>query len=929
MRPIKLTLCAFSPYAGETAIDMEKLGKNGLYLITGDTGSGKTTIFDAITFALFGEASGDNRNPGMFRSKYADPDAPTFVELEFEYHNKKYKVRRNPEYERPSKRGEGTTVEKSSAELICPDGRIFTKTTDVNNAVSEILGIDRLQFTQIVMIAQGDFLKLLLAPTDDRKKIFRQIFKTENYMKLQDKLKLKSSELAKECLDLQKSISQYIEGTTCKEDDVLSIELAKAKKGEIPSADILDLIEKIIESDKKENTEYKNKVNELETLLETVNKSIGKAESDEKAMTELKESEIELAEQNELLEKLSGIFNREKNNLPEKENLSAKITTALNILPQYDETETLKQQNIESIKKLKEYEVTFEESRKSLQNKENILISLQEELEQITESGEEKAKLVNTQRETEIKQNELEKLKEKIESHILLVLRLKKVRDEYNIQSEHTDTLQKEFAVKEKQFLDEQAGILASKLKTGEKCPVCGSVEHPFPAVTTVDAPKEEEIERLKEKLNSFRLKTSELSSSSGKISGQEETLKAEIIAIASKLFEGDVEILELTSKINNLLADTESSIKKLKEKIIEVDKKILRKNEIKESIPVLQQEIKNLAVEINQKDKDIVSLNEQIKSQNEFIEKLRKTLEFDSRDMALKQINALEEQKYNMEKAYEKAQSDLVERQGRVSGLKGKIESYKMQLADAGKINLTEQYEIRSKINSDIKALGEKFGKTNTRISINENAVSNIKRQISKLAVSEKNYSMLKSLSDTANAGISGKARIMLETFVQMRYFDRIITRANTRLMIMSGGQYELIRREEPDNMKSQSGLELDVIDHYNGSQRSVRTLSGGESFKASLSLALGMSDEIQSSAGGIKLDTMFVDEGFGSLDEESLQQAINALAGLAEGNRLVGIISHVSELKEKIDRQIIVKKEKTGGSRVELAGTVLAGRL
>jgi len=206
------------------------------------------------------------------------------------------------------------------------------------------------------------------------------------------------------------------------------------------------------------------------------------------------------------------------------------------------------------------------------------------------------------------------------------------------------------------------------------------------------------------------------------------------------------------------------------------------------------------------------------------------------------------------------------------------------------------------------------------SRITSNKASLDNILKKLNEIKTVEEKWIWIKSLSNTANGNLSGKEKIMLETYIQMTYFDRIINRANTRFMVMSGGQYELKPRKEAENNRSQSGLELDVIDHYNGTERSVKTLSGGESFKASLSLALGLSDEIQSSAGGIKLDTMFVDEGFGSLDDESLAQAIKALSSLAEGNRLVGIISHVSELKDKIDKQIVVKKEKTGGSNISI---------
>jgi len=920
MRPLKLTLSAFSPYAGKTVIDMEKLGDKGLYLITGDTGSGKTTIFDGITFALYGEASGDNRDPGMLRSKYADPDTPTFAELEFEYRNKIYKIKRNPEYERPAKRGDGTTTEKANAELIFPDGRIVAKSTEVNNAVIDILGIDRSQFTQIVMIAQGDFLKLLLAPTDERKRIFRQIFKTENYMKLQDKLKSEASELGKECLALKESIKQYIEGTVCSEDDVLAIELSKAKRGDMPSADILELIEKIINQDMILKSELDLKISKVENNLERVNKIIGKAESDEKAKIELEESKLEQKKQEILFQQFNEIFENEKSKKPERDSLSEKITIAKNKISRYDEFEEIKGKYLADKNKLIKDKSILDKDRKLLEIKEQLLKDLQAELESLKECGEEKERLCAKESKLLEKENEIKELSRILRNYESFSSNLKNIQDAYKRASLEYENLQTKFNIKEKQFLDEQAGILAQKLITGEKCPVCGSLEHPEPALLKDNAPKEEELEDLKQELADFHLKVFDLSSQASKLSGQESSLKDEINNKGKKIFEAEIEFSKISDEIKAKLNFYKLEKIKLQDDIVSNNNKIKRKSEINNELPKVQEDIKRIDHEIIQKDKNIVVLEEQIKSGNETMEKISKLLEFESKDAALKDISNLEDLKLDMEKTYEKSQNDLNKCSGIINELNGKILSLSKQLEGSEDINLEAKLEERLELVKEKSDFSEKISAIATRISINKSAILNIKRQISSLILSEEKWTMVKSLSDTANAGISGKARIMLETFIQMTYFDRIIARANTRLMIMSGGQYELVRREEPSNLRSQSGLELDVIDHYNGSQRSVRTLSGGESFKASLSLALGLSDEIQSCAGGIQLDTMFVDEGFGSLDEDSLQQAIKALAGLAEGNRLVGIISHVTELKEKIDKQIVVKKDKSGGSRVEL---------
>lgn len=920
MRPLKLTLSAFSPYAAKTVIEMDKLGQGGLYLITGDTGAGKTTIFDAITFALYGEASGSVRNPGMLRSKYAGADTPTYVELEFEYRNKIYKVKRNPEYERPSKRGGGTTVEKSDAQLIYPDGKAVSKPTQVNNAITEIMGIDRSRFAQIVMIAQGDFLKLLLAPTDERKKIFRQIFKTENYMKLQEELKSEASLAGKECDSIKKSIEQYIEGSTCSEDDVLSLELSKAKEGKTTSEETLHIIEEIIRSDLKLKKEYEEKMKKAEGKLEELNRIIGKAESDEKARIELKEVKSEHEKHKTLQKEVNDAFEKEKSKKPERDGLAEKITNAKNKIPQYDELEDAKKALLKYKADLEKEKKILSESNNLIKEKEKTKDDLISEDEKLKGAGEQKEILKGKENILADRENEVKDIKRMLGDYKSLSEKLKDLREEYRKATENLQKKQKEFNRKEKLFLDEQAGILAQTLRDGEECPVCGSLEHPGPATLTGNAPKEEDLELLKEELDDVRESISALSTKTGEAGGREESLKQEITTRSSKLFNRSLDFEIIPDRI----AEKNKEIVKEKTRLskeIKINGEMLkRKEEISKQLPKVQEELKEIGDKINNTEKKIVYLEGEIRGKDSLVQKLLKSLEYDSKKTALEEISKLEQNKNAAEDEFANAQKRLEECNGKISELKGKISSLSKQLEGSKEIDLKEKAGEKKGILEERSCFSEKMGSVDIRISANRNAVSNIRKKIESLSRAENKLTMIKALSDTANAGISGKERIMLETYVQMAYFERIISRANTRFMIMSGGQYELTRREEADNMRSQSGLELDVIDHYNGSTRSVKTLSGGESFKASLSLALGLSDEIQSSSGGIKLDTMFVDEGFGSLDEDSLQQAIKALADLAQGNRLVGIISHVPELKEKIDKQIVVKKEKAGGSRVEM---------
>ena len=359
MRPIKLTISAFGPYAGKTVFDLDKLGTNGLYLITGDTGAGKTTIFDAITYALYGEASGENREPSMFRSKYAKADTPTEVELVFYYAGKIYTIKRNPEYERPKSRGEGSTVQKAEALLIYPDGNIVTKQRDVDNAVRNIMGIDRNQFLQIAMIAQGDFLKLLLSPTEDRKKIFRQIFKTELYSDLQENLKAELSKLNTKCSDKRRSIEQFINGISCEEDNVLSIDLKKAMDGQLPVSAVISLIEELIKQDSDNYSELINTLNEVDKQLEIVNINLGKIETKAKTVRLLGQAEEELVKETKRNIDLKISFEEEELRKPETEKLSKEKAKIEAEFPRYQFLNELAEQ-------IKDNEKNCRKSRLSL-----------------------------------------------------------------------------------------------------------------------------------------------------------------------------------------------------------------------------------------------------------------------------------------------------------------------------------------------------------------------------------------------------------------------------------------------------------------------------------------------------------------------------------------------------------------------------------
>lgn len=1095
MRPLKLTVSAFGPYAGKVVMDLEKLGKQGLYLITGDTGAGKTTIFDAITYALYGEPSGENRDPSMFRSKYAQPDTPTQVELVFSYGGKTYTVRRNPEYERPAKRGGGTTTQKAEAELILPDGRVVVKPREVNREIVDIIGLDRGQFAQIAMIAQGDFLKLLLADTKSRQEIFREIFKTRYYMVFQERMKNEAGQLQRDCEAARASVQQYIGGVVCHEDDLCKPTLQKAQAGQLPFPETVELIRQLIAQDSEAQEEQQKVLDRLEEELKETSALLGKAEEAQKTQKKLEaackareellpqveaarkalEEEVQKAPRQEELSKELAAQEAELpryQELSEKEAARAALTGQIAALEQKRDGQTqmqqAKEQNLEHWKQeLAELAGVETEQERLLREKEQAenrkaaLESLQAQvrawqacLGQLTESQtrrealsqrqkdlaaqvlqakntlqtsretwqaaqglpEEKQKLLRSQERAKEKAKALYELAAMLDGCGKAQQVLQRAQTAYQQAREQAEQLEEDYRRKNRAFLDEQAGVLAQSLEDGSPCPVCGSLHHPNPAQLSGGAPTEAELEQVKGKLEAARQQAQTKSLAAGTeraaleerqrqlltqmsvyipdpdleragqqidagweeagrdlsqlhqalmelevqlarreelgqeiqrqelaladLEKQQEQLQQDLTQaeVARSALDGQREQMENTlgreltvhlggcalekapAVITEDLKQEKTTLTQLEERTQILRKKLQQKQELDRRIPQEEQTLKELEQSAAALREELAGAESRNEEMTEQIEALRAQLHHPDLQAARGRIAALGEEIQRLAAARKAAEETANSRQAELTRADAAIQELKQMLESSQKVDIQAQ-QLRSDELTRQRSEASQAQKTiHARLVTNKTALENMQEKAADLEKLEKRYTWVRALSNTVNGNLAGKEKVALETYIQMTFFDRILQRANVRLLVMSGGQYELKRRREAENNRSQSGLELDVIDHYNGSQRSVKSLSGGESFKASLSLALGLSDEIQSAAGGIRLDTMFVDEGFGSLDEESLQQAIRALTGLTKGNRLVGIISHVAELKEKIDKQIVVTKDKSGGSRVEI---------
>lgn len=1414
MKPVKLTISAFGSYAKKEVLDFEKLGGQGLYLITGDTGAGKTTIFDAITFALYGEASGEERKSEMFRSKYAQKGDDTYVEFVFEYGKKRYTIKRNPEYLRPKNRGEGDTMQKADAVLFFPDERApITKSKEVTKEIKNLIGLDRKQFAQIAMIAQGDFQKLLFAGTEERSEIFRQIFDTKHFQKIQEKLKTAAKNQWKEYDELKRSISQDLDGIIFTKDSAVSEKLEAYAKEKFDGriGEGMSLLKELCETDNRKIKELDREISEYEKKIQDENQKIGKIQNIKNQKNDLLENQKQLEEWELLFRQAEENLKAARENAKECESLENRVKELQNqlelfkkmqeaktrkeekdvqIQKEQEKQQTLEQekQQLETIilktkaefeqlssaeiakerlehqkkdkesqyngicekseslnqeirdeKKEEENRNSFKERRKELEEKRTkyelqikelagcdielektraLCEKLKNSQEQIKQKEEEKEKLQTSiaQEEKEIQTLESEILrinqavkiredeqknlknageeesdfrqkKEQAEADLELfnklsadrdrvlqeVLKLQKeckekkqeeenkekeileIRDEQekikdveqrrrelsdrikecfdkqkeleslNAQMEKLHEVQKHLKEKQVQYLDAlksmkekkkeyndneerffnaQAGLLAKDLKEGKECPVCGSKHHPVLAVIPEKVPIKEELEKEKTILEEERVKVDRLSAEANqqmkeidelkqfiaeqvegalerkadsstvqedsskiqdliqnrqaylvleetklnreidsvneqekrnhtlcalilekepeqkkllaeyqklekdlaaaegrllekteqwnealshmqlkgeeqksiediehklrqtleeyeglyrlaqqkknrleklnkeesnqkdalhklekeksekivhkeKRSGQNETLcaqisidrkqAADILKQANEALEKwtdedmiaeDLPLMDKTAHYRKNLEErirslsdkidkrtymeeeknqTEEALETVKKTINKAEKNLekikgrraekeeglfrilkiiepailelprtkqnkeienikhklnkelnlfsdqLEKNkkdiqkyqELGQEIPKKEEELKQL--ETQYKTTELAVAEEKVNRNNIIgaIEEFKKELLFERKEEIQEQINESQTKKENFEHSLKTADEEYQKYKTEKERFVAAVETLQNQLSKSKDIDGTSEEEFiekREKWRQEKKNLTEKRDETNMAYTTNKHILDVVGTKQKEITEVEEKYKWLNSLSNTANGNMNGKHKINFETYIQMTYFDRIIRKANLRLLAMSKNQYELEREQsEEKNKKEKTGLELCVIDHYNGTKRSVKTLSGGESFQASLSLALGLADEIQSNAGGIQMDSMFVDEGFGSLDEESLRQAMQALLHLTEGNRLVGIISHVSELKEQIDKKIIVTKQKT----------------
>ena len=919
MRPLKLVIRAFGPYAGTTKLDLASLGRRGLYLITGDTGAGKTTLFDAITYALYGEPSGGSREVSMLRSQYADPGTPTEVDLTFSHGGQVYRVRRNPEYQRPALRGGGMAVQRAEAELYYPDGRVCTRTRDVTAEVTRIIGLDRSQFCRIAMIAQGEFQKLLLASTEDRKAIFRQIFQTKPYQLLQDRLKAESGALGARCEQLRGSIRQYAAALACPPEHPLTARLEAAAAQPPPLPDLLALAGQLIREDEAAQTALTARRQATARALAEASARLGQARQLARLRAAQADCQARLPAAQAELARCQAALRETEATRPRQEELAALAEGIRAQLPRYGELEQARANARAQQARLAENQAGTRKQSEALAGEQARLQAEQAERETLRDSAAKREKVRARQQENDRRRRELDELNARLDGCRRAKKQHAQAAEAYLQAQRGAESARLAHMRLNRAFLDEQAGILAAGLQPGEPCPVCGAREHPCPARAGEQAPTEAQVEKARVAANQAEEAAAQAGSQAADRKGTLDALQQEAKAQCLRLLGSDdpARAVALLAQARQETADLAA---RLEDEAQAQQARQQRWEQLNAGLPAREETCRRLSGEIERLAREREELAARQAAATEAVTRLEQALPYPGRQAAEQALAGALTEKEELQRRQEQATRACQAAQTACDTLAGQLQQAETQLAQAPALELKAEEENCRRLSAEQAEQDTVAAALAARLQNNRQQEAGIRRQGEGLAETEARWGWVRTLANTANGNLPGREKIMLETWVQTACFDRIVARANTRFMVMSGGQYELARQAQAGNNRSQTGLELDVIDHYNGSRRSVRSLSGGESFQASLCLALGLADEIQSAAGGIRLESMFVDEGFGSLDEEALRQAIRALEDLTEGDRLVGIISHVAELKDRIDRQIRVTKERTGGSRVEI---------
>jgi len=861
MKPLLLVMKAFGPYGKEAIVDFEKIGHHGLYLITGDTGAGKTTIFDAISFALYGEGAGgkERRQAKSFRSDYASKEYETVVEFTFEHKNNLYKVTRQPEYLRPKQRGDGFTTKPASAILECLDsGEVYSRLDTTNKKIIDIIGLTKDQFNQTMMIAQGDFLKILKAKSDERKQLFQKLFNTQIYEQLQEKLKELNTKYQSEVDAYHRDIEHYYQQLTGEQTfDVYHVEEAITYLEEKNQELKKDLEDKLLIQ--------KNQTSKHHHLIEVMTEA--KLVNEQFANLTKKEQELLLLQQQESLMK-------------ENEKQIALIKRTITVQPKYQDYERISNEIILTNQSIDAY-------KQQLNLFESEFEVLKPQYEKASENYQTLGAIAS-------QIESLEKIEPLLLSYQDNIKKLEQLRkDELQIQMIYTDA-QKKYLEGKTDFYKNQYGIIASELKENEPCPICGSTTHPSMAKLANNAITQQDLERLEKRQEDARNKYQQ---------AKDRVLKMEtkIHSLKEQMEVNHIDVSMKISKLQDMIYNLKTKEKSIKDHYDSLTFKVNKNEQNKQKVTGLLQA----------KTEQLKKLHEEEKvGLSRFLEALK--------DNGFSNVDEYQNSSQD-EKLMKRLEKECLAYNQQVISLSDFISTTKQQLQDKQIQDLSNHEQNIALLKLELDQLDKEI----SSLRIQAKQFNDIKKGLNELskkksAIYEK-WTLVHDLHMVISGQEKGKAKLRFETYVQRYYFKQVIAAANKRLTVLTNGTFILRCKEDAQNLRAQSGLDLDVYDRTTGVWRDVSTLSGGESFMASLALALGLSDVVSSQSGQIRLDAMFIDEGFGSLDETSLQQALSLLQSLSDGHRLIGIISHVSELKECIEKKIIISKT-SHGSKINI---------
>ena len=876
MKPIKLTMSAFGPYAKTAVVEFENFSQNGVFLITGDTGAGKTTIFDGISFALYGISSGgkDRRAVKSFRSDFASLTDETFVEYEFMHKGNTYRIKRNPDYERAKLRGEGTTKKAAFAEFECYEtGETVSGVDSVDKRVRALIGLDQEQFSQTVMIAQGDFMKILNAKSDERKTLFQKLFNTMDYENIQHRLKAKNDESYAAFEEVKNSIraasGRVVISEDFEEHETLTLYISDDKY----VSQLIPVLTQCTEYQKTLHQKLQEQADVLKTEIRVLETDFIKADSANKDIDALDK------------------FRRNYDKLQGRDGEIADMKSVLGEAERAVELEADEMLLAQKQQEIVTDRIRLEDSEADLKELEGKLPEYKEQLETVLKDAENIDGI----------KDRIRKLREG--AGILLQLadaekRGAKAAGQMEVLIADSKARDYEYTQIKEQYYRSQSGLIAAELADGVPCPVCGSLEHPMPAVLTEDAVTREDVEKAeaarKEAERKLALKEKAIAEINAEITGFRNQLAQTGIGegVNDKDLMAEAEQLEI--HVAEITRNKEQAEKRFNDAVVKTEK------------------LKAAAEEIR------AGLNEK----SEDAERMRHVFE-----SGLKEQGFESAEKYRQAKRSAKERAELKDairsHEEQQAVLTEKIKVYEEKTAGMVKTDTAELSAKKNESEKQLKSVQQSERKADIELQTNMGILDTLRKLSGALEKRRAEYAMINDLYRTVSGQKAGeKGKLNFETYVQQYYFKEVVAAANKRLTVLTDGGFVLRCKESAKNLRSQSGLDLDVYDINTMQWRDVSTLSGGESFMASMALALGLSDVVQNQSGQIRLESMFIDEGFGSLDENALRQAIGLLSKLADGKRMIGVISHVAELKDRIDQKIVVTKTRSGSEiRMEYA--------